>query len=109
MPKPRFLAVSRIVIPIALLLGGAYACATASTAHWEKAGGEEHAFQADNERCGAVASRVGSAACSAGPSSCGANVPRNRMDAPPHVDANPVWQREYMNCMGEHGWRVVQK
>ncbi len=107
--KPRSVAPLRVVVPMILLTGAAYACATASTAHWEKAGGDEHAFQADNERCGTLANRVSSTACSAGPTSCGAAVPRNRMDAPPHVDANPVYQREYMACMAEHGWRVAQQ
>ena len=91
-----------------LALSGICACATPSTAHWEKAGGNESAFQADNERCGAVASRVGSA-CSATPSSCGASIPPNHMDRPPHMDANPVWQRAYMECMAGRGWRVAQE
>ena len=108
MPKPRSLAALRVVAPVILLIGGAYGCATGSTAHWEKPGGDERAFQADNERCGTVANRVASA-CSPGPTSCGAVAPRNRMDAPPHVDANPVFQREYMSCMAERGWRVAQQ
>ena len=99
--------VLRVVVTIALV-GGVGACATAPTAHWEKPGASEPVFQADNERCGAVASRVGSA-CSANPSSCGASAPPNRMDRPPHVDANPVWQRAYMECMADRGWRVAQE
>ena len=91
-----------------LSLGGLCACATTSTAHWEKPGGTEPAFQADNETCGAVASRVGSS-CGAGPSSCGSSVPPNHMDRPPHVDTNAVWQRAYMECMAGRGWRVAQE
>lgn len=109
MPKLPMLAASHIVVSI-VLLSGAYACASASTAHWEKAGGgDEHAFQADNDRCGAVASRVSSSACPGGLSACGASAPHNRMDAPPHVDANPIFQRAYMECMADRGWRVAQQ
>lgn len=93
---------------MALSLSGLCACATASTAHWEKPGGSEPGFQADNERCGAVASRVGSA-CGAGPASCAASAPPNRMDRPPHVDTNAVWQRAFMECMADRGWRVAQQ
>ena len=84
------------------------ACVTGPTAHWEKAGGDEPAFQTDNEKCGQVASRV-SSSCAAGPSACGASIPPNRMDRPPHVDADPNWQRAYMECMAEQGWRVAQQ
>jgi hypothetical protein len=105
--KPNRVALTRIAV-VVMSLGGICACATGSTAHWEKPGGEEHAFQADNERCGEVASRVGSG-CTATPSSCGTSAPPNRIDRPPHVDANGMWQRAYMDCMSTHGWRVVQQ
>ena len=108
MSRPHNLATLRVVAPIILSMFGAYGCATASTAHWEKPGADEHAFQADNERCGTMANRVATA-CSAGPTSCGVVVPRNRIDAPPRVDANPIFHREYMGCMADRGWRVAEK
>lgn len=91
-----------------LSLSGLCACATTSIAHWEKPGGNESVFQADNETCGAVASRVGSS-CGAGSGSCGSSIPPNHMDRPPHVDTNAVWQRAYMGCMADRGWRVAQE
>jgi hypothetical protein len=93
------------VVLIALAAG---ACATASTAHWESStGGDQDTFRADNERCGAVASRV---TPTPRPDllPAGNVAPRNRMDAPPRQDVNPVRQRAYMDCMADRGWRVVE-
>lgn len=100
-------ATSRVALAmlLTLALGG---CATGPTAHWEKQGGDERSFQADNERCGEVASRAGSA-CSASPGSCGTTAPPNHMNRPPHMDANPIWQRAFMECMAGRGWRVAQE
>ena len=101
------LAASRVAISLVLAVGIS-ACATGPTAHWEKQGGDEPSFRADNERCGEVASRVGSA-CSAAPGSCGTTAPPNHMNRPPHMDANPVWQRAFMECMAGRGWRVAKE
>ena len=84
------------------------ACASVGPqAHWEKVGGTEPMFEADNERCGAVASRMAPTPRPDQPSA--SNVtPRNRMDAPPRIEANPTRHRAYMDCMADRGWRVVQ-
>jgi hypothetical protein len=93
----------RLSLTFALLAG---ACATAPTSHWEKPGGNEDMFQDDNERCGAVASRVAPTARPDQPTA--SNVaPKNRMDMPPRIEANPNRQRAYMDCMADRGWRVV--
>jgi|SRR3954462_10200072 hypothetical protein len=93
---------------LALMLAcAATACATGPASHWEKEGGTDTDFQADNERCGAVSSRM---APTPRPDQAPAGnvAPKNRMDAPPRIDANPVRHRAYMDCMAERGWRVVQ-
>jgi hypothetical protein len=97
----------RIARCIVVLSLATAACASRPTARWQKEGGTDSGFDADNERCGAVSSRMAPTARPDQPPA-GNVAPRNRMDAPPRVDANPVRQRAYMDCMSDRGWRVVQ-
>jgi len=92
---------------MAVLACLAAACATGPSAHWEKEGATDADFQADNERCGAVSSRMAPTARPDQPPA-GNVAPKNRMDAPPRIDANPVRHRAYMDCMADRGWRVVE-
>ena len=83
------------------------ACATdGGRQRWEKEGGTSSAFAADNDSCGAEASRRTPTAV-ADQASASAVAPRNTMNTPPRQDANPVRQHAYMDCMAARGWRVV--
>lgn len=98
-------------VPSIILLSGvlAVACATTgSDAHWVKQGGTSADFASDNESCGARASRM-TPPPRADQLPGGAVPPRNRMDAPPRPWVSAVAERDYMECMNERGWRVVQR
>ena len=86
------------------------ACAAAPVdSHWVKAGGGTSAdFASDNDSCGARASRM-TPTPRADQIAGGASAPRNRMDTPPRPWTNAVAERDYMECMAERGWRVVQR
>jgi hypothetical protein len=90
-----------------LLCMFAAACATRPQAHWEKPGATSADFAADNDSCGARASRV-MPTPRADQLPGGAAVPSNRMDLPPRPWTHAVAERAYMDCMAERGWRVVQ-
>ena len=92
---------------VAALAAGCASTPTPSTAHWEKPGGGTQAeFVSDNDSCGAVASRKTATPRADQPPGA-AVAPRNRMDSPPRIDANPMYQNAYMGCMADRGWRVV--
>jgi hypothetical protein len=93
---------------LAMLLPGFVLIACASTphnAHWEKAGATSADFAADNQSCGARASRMKP---TPRPDQVpgGAVAPNNRMDAPPRPWTSAVAEAAYMECMRERGWRV---
>ena len=82
--------------------------AAAGSTHWEKAYATQADFSMDNETCGAAASRK----VPVGPANqppAAMVPPENRMDAPPRISANPVYDHEYMSCMSQHGWQVVSR
>ena len=82
--------------------------AAAGSTHWEKSSANEADFTMDNESCGAQASRkIPTGAANEPPASV--VPPKNRMDAPPRVSVNPVYDHEYMGCMSQHGWQVVSR
>jgi hypothetical protein len=86
----------------------AVACATAAShSHWEGPGASSADFAADNESCGARASRMTPTPRPDQPAG-GMTAPNNRMDAPPRPWVSAVAERAYMECMSERGWRVVQ-
>jgi hypothetical protein len=101
-------SVAALAFGALLAAGCASSESTVSTAHWEKPGGTQADFVSDNDRCGAVASRqTPTARADSVPAS--AVAPRNRMDSPPRIDANPTYHNAYMGCMADRGWRVVPR
>jgi len=109
-PAARFAPMDpgRRLSTVALCLVLAACASTGPSSHWEKEGGTEAGFASDNFSCGAQAGQrtppSSGLSRSAGP---GATAPRNTMNTPPRIDANPVRQRLYMECMQQRGWRVV--
>jgi hypothetical protein len=89
-------------------LAGCLVIGCASTpnhAHWQKIGATSADFSADNDSCGARASRM---TPTPRPDQLpgGAVAPNNRMDLPPRPWTSAVGERAYMECMAERGWRV---
>ena len=80
----------------------------AGSTHWEKGSASQADFSMDNETCGAQASRKAPVGSQGNPPAAMV-PPKNRMDAPPRVSADPVYDTEYMACMNQHGWRVVSR